>query len=110
MLRRSKKGKLPVVNTAGEIVALISRTGVIPDVISTMRDDVGLSLGLVIEHGLSSDVRPFTPRTSTSPQLSSDIKKAREFPDASKDRNKQLLVGAAIGTRENDKERWVVSK
>ena len=105
VLRRSKKGKLPVVNTAGEIVALISRTGVIPDVISTMREDVGLSLGLVIEHGMSSDLRPVTPPTSTSPQLSSDIKKAREFPDASKDRNKQLLVGAAIGTRENDKER-----
>jgi IMP dehydrogenase len=34
-----------------------------------------------------------------------DLKKHREYPKASYDKDKRLLVGAAVGTREQDKER-----
>jgi IMP dehydrogenase len=60
ILKTSKKGKLPIVDKQGYLVALVSR---------------------------------------------SDLKKNKEFPDASKDHDKRLRVGAAVSTLPESRER-----
>ena len=60
ILKRCKKGKLPIVDKGGKLVYLMSR---------------------------------------------SDLLKNEDFPDASKGKDKRLLVGAAVSTRDEDRER-----
>eukprot|EP00924_Labyrinthula_sp_SR-Ha-C_P005493 snap_masked-scaffold_62-processed-gene-0.38-mRNA-1 protein AED:0.02 eAED:0.02 QI:0/-1/0/1/-1/1/1/0/512 len=60
ILRKSKKGKLPIVDSKGQLVSLMCRE---------------------------------------------DLKKSRDFPIASRDAVEHLLVGAAVGTRPEDKVR-----
>ena len=60
ILKKSKKGKLPIVDRDGKLVSLLSRT---------------------------------------------DLKKHQEYPNASKDVQKRLMVGAAISTKMEAKER-----
>ncbi|MCA8945515.1 MAG: IMP dehydrogenase, partial [Planctomycetes bacterium] len=60
ILRKSKKGKLPVIDEQGRLVALTSRR---------------------------------------------DLRKNRDHPDATKDAKKNLMVGAAISTKPEDRDR-----
>lgn len=60
LLRTSKKGKLPVIDNEGRLVALTSRR---------------------------------------------DLRKNRDYPDATKDKKNNLLVGAAISTKDEDRDR-----
>lgn len=81
ILRSSKKGKLPVVNSQGQLVALMSRTGLL------------FNFLFLLIYFIITNI------------LKLDLMKRMEFPDASVDNNKRLLCGASIGTRPNDKDR-----
>jgi IMP dehydrogenase len=84
ILVSSKKGKLPIINEKGTLILKFKHTPWLPS-------------KTIIYCIYTDELVALIART--------DLKKSREFPDASKDANNQLYVGAAISTRDEDKER-----
>ena len=85
LLEESKKGKLPVVNSNGNLEALISRAG------KFIYTDFFIILKFIMCYSTN--------------YFHLDLKENRDFPQAMRDSQNRLLVGAAIGTRDDDKAR-----
>ncbi|KHN78150.1 Inosine-5'-monophosphate dehydrogenase [Toxocara canis] len=127
ILESEKKGKLPIVNSRDELVALIARTDLkkardfpcssydakgqlrVGAAIST-RESAKEAVKLLADAGV--DVLVIVsklPIVNSRDELvaliaRTDLKKARDFPCSSYDAKGQLRVGAAISTRESAKE------
>lgn len=77
------------------------------DDLITAKDGISLEEAVKVLEKSKKGKLPIVDKDNNLVSLISrtDIKKQRDYPFASKDSNNQLLVGAAIGTREHDKER-----
>jgi len=106
-------GKLQGIVTNRDIDFIKDRNTLIREVMTTRDDLITAQEGCTLEEAnqvLRESKKGKLPIVNKNDELialitRNDLKKNRDYPMASKDSNKQLLVGAAVGTRESDKQR-----